>query len=174
MKLYATIKSFTQHGNRSTLSFDVSTYQSAPVYSELKDCEVTIEIKKKRKHRSLDANSYCWILLHKFGEKLGLPKEEVYRQLISDVGSFEIVPVKEVAVEKFCNAWTTHGLGWLTETEPSKLDGFINVLCYYGSSSYNTKEMSRLIEAIVHECKVQEIETMTPQEIAVMIGGEND
>ena len=53
----------------------------------------------------------------------------------------------------------------VTETTKSKLEGFTNVLAYYGSSTYNTKEMSRLIDLIVRECNQLNIETKSKSEI---------
>ena len=56
---------------------------------------------------------------------------------------------------------------------PSKLPGCVNVILYYGSSTYDTAQMSRLINLAVQDCKEQGIETMTPQELAAMMEGWN-
>jgi hypothetical protein len=42
------------------------------------------------------------------------------------------------------------------------------IRAYYGSSTYNTKQMSRLIDAIVEDCKEMDIETLTPRELDAM------
>lgn len=123
------------------------------------------EIKEYRQKRSLDSNAYCWVLLGKLQDKLHIPKEEIYRDLIKNIGSYEVIPVKNEAVERFVQAWKHNGIGWVCETTKSKLEGFTNVLAYYGSSTYNTKEMSRLIELIVQECKQLNIETKSKSEI---------
>lgn len=123
------------------------------------------EIKEYRQKRSLDSNAYCWVLLGKLQDKLHIPKEEIYRDLIKNIGSYEVIPVKNEAVERFIQAWKHNGIGWVCETTKSKLEGFTNVLAYYGSSTYNTKEMSRLIELIVQECKQLNIETKSKSEI---------
>lgn len=73
------------------------------------------------------------------------------------------------AVEKLCNGWEHNGLGWQTDTFPSKIDGCTNVMLYYGSSTYDTEQMSRLITSVVDECKEQGIETRTPEEIANLL-----
>ena len=39
------------------------------------------------------------------------------------------------------------------------------MLCYYGSSTYDTKEMSVLIDGIVSECKDLDIEVLPPDEL---------
>lgn len=41
----------------------------------------------------------------------------------------------------------------------------------YGSSKYDTRQMSRLIDLIVTECKEQGINTLTPREIALLKEG---
>lgn len=42
-------------------------------------------------------------------------------------------------------------------------------MLYYGSSTYDTAQMSRLINIIVEECKAQGIETRTPDEISKLV-----
>lgn len=125
-----------------------------------------IEIHKHREKRSLDANSYCWVLCKKIADVLGATKEEVYKKAINEVGKFEILPIKDEAVETFIKAWTSKGIGWVCEVfGKSKLDGYTNVIAYYGSSIYDTKEMSVLIDNIVQEAKQLGIETMPPYEL---------
>ena len=131
----------------------------------LKSQNKHVEIKEHKNHRSLDANAYLWVLLTKLQDKLSIPKEELYKNYIQKIGSSEILPVKNEAVDKFREAWQRNGLGWITETTKSKLDGFTNVIAYYGSSSYNTAEMSRLINEVVDDCKEQNIETKSNNEI---------
>lgn len=128
------------------------------------------EIQQKRKKRSNDANAYFFVLADKLAEKLNIPKEEIYRNCIKEIGGVsEVVCVKTEAVEKLCDGWKRNGLGWQTDTMPSKIKGCTNVVLYYGSSTYNTEQMSRLIDNIVEDCKIQGIETRTPQEIADML-----
>ncbi len=82
------------------------------------------EVKEYKEKRSLDSNAYCWVLLGKLQDKLDIPKEEIYRDLIKNIGSYEIVPVKNEAVDKFRQAWSKNGIGWITETMNSKLERF--------------------------------------------------
>lgn len=46
----------------------------------------------------------------------------------------------------------------------------IQLQCYYGSHTYNTKEMSRLIDGVVTRCKELDIETLPPDELKRMKG----
>lgn len=129
------------------------------------DREKKFEIKEHKKKRSLDANAYCWVLLQKIADKLNSSKEEIYKRIIKEKGTFEIIPIKNEAVDTFINAWQEHGIGWICETTKSKLDGYTNVIAYYGSSTYDTKQMAYFIDYIVEEAKELEIETMTPNEL---------
>jgi predicted lipase len=158
--------------DKMVLTLVLNERQSAvSMYEELKDAEkLSIKIGKHREKRSLDSNAYAWTLLGKLAKKLRLPKEEIYRNYIREIGgNSDIVCVQDKAVNKLRQGWSKNGLGWVTETMPSKLDGCTNVVLYYGSSIYDTEQMSRLIDLIVNDCKAQGIETKTPEEIAKMM-----
>lgn len=154
------------------ITLEVNEKQAAmSMFDGLKNCEkLSIKISKYRQKRSLDANAYCFALIDKLAAKLNITKEEIYRNAIKEIGGVsEIVCVKNEAVEKLRFGWSRNGLGWQTDTMPSKIDGCTNVILYYGSSSYDTFQMSRLINNIVEDCKAQGIETRTPQEIESML-----
>lgn len=128
--------------------------------------EYELELKESRQKRSLDANNYFWTLCDQLAAKLRMSDVEVYRQIIRDYGVRTIVPIEKKAVDRWIEVWERKGKGWVCESlGRSKIDGYVNIVCYYGSSVYNTKEMSRIIDAIVEECKEQDIETKTPAEI---------
>lgn len=124
------------------------------------------EINHIRKRRSLDANAYCFVLLDKLSADLQTPKEELYRRYVKEIGGVsETVCVPNKAVDKLVSVWESRGLGWQTDTFPSKLEGCTNVILYYGSSVYDTKQMSRLIDSIVQDCVAIGIETKSEEEI---------
>lgn len=129
------------------------------------------EVKEYRKKRSLDANAYFWSLAGKVAAQLNITKEEVYRALIPDVGdNYEVLPVREEAVDKWIEAWEGKGLGWVCQVMgKSKLNGYVNVITYYGSSTYDSAQMARLIDLIIKDCKEIGIETATPQELSLLL-----
>lgn len=132
--------------------------------------KLSIRIGRHKKKRSLDANAYCWVLISKLADKLGIPKTEVYRQAIKDIGgNSDTVCIQDKAVKSLCEGWERNGIGWQTDTFPSKLDGCTNVVLYYGSSTYDTVSMSRLIHYIVEECKIQGIETRSKEELESLL-----
>lgn len=134
--------------------------------------DYTIEIKVTRQKRSLDANALFWKLISKLGEKLNKSDDEVYREIIRDNGVFEIVPIREDAIETWVRNWSYRGKdrkvnGWICEDlgECRNIPGYHYIKSYFGSSSYDTKQMSRLIDAVIRECKDHGIETDPPEEI---------
>ena len=133
-----------------------------------KEKKYVADIKEYRERRSLDANAYMWVLVGKLSGKLGLPPEEIYRAAIREVGdNYEVMPVRNDALERWQVIWQSNGLGWLCEEiGPSKLPGYTNVRNFYGSSAYDKAQMSRLINNVVQDCKAQGIETMPPAELA--------
>ena len=140
----------------------LQTIQEGKVY----ECE----IKEFQKRRSLDANSYAWVLCDKIAEKLKSTKEQVYRKMIKEVGVFTTVCSQKNAVADLLKGWEKHGIGWIAENVgASKINGCDNVMLYYGSSTYDTKEMSRLIDELITVAQGLGIETKTPDEIAQMM-----
>ena len=126
---------------------------------------ITAKFSKFFKKRSLDANAYAWVLIGKLAKAIRIPKNDVYMQLIRDVGDYDIVCIKEEAAPTLRRAWEAKGLGWLTDETLSKLDGCTNVLLYYGSSCYTVEQMSRFIEYIQQACAEYNIEVKPQEEI---------
>jgi hypothetical protein len=135
---------------------------------DMNGCEkLSIEIKPYRARRSLDANAYAWVLMDRLAEKMGVSNVDIYRDYVKHIGgNSEIVCVKNSAVERLKEGWGKNGIGWVTDTLPSKLDGCTNVILYYGSSMYDSSQMSRLLDLIIQDCKQVDIPTETPDEIA--------
>jgi hypothetical protein len=141
-------------------------FEAHQFLSEKKDKKYIAEMKEYRERRSLDANAYAWVLMDKLAEKTGIPKTTVYRSYIREIGGNNTVVCSvEAAVDSLVAGWSKNGLGWVTDVSPSKIDGCKNVTLYYGSSTYDTRQMSRLIDLVVQDCKEQGIETMTPFEL---------
>ena len=136
----------------------------------LEDCkQYVLTIKEKKNRRSLNANAYAWTLLDKLAEKTNIAKTDLYKNYIKEIGgNSDIVCVMNKAVDDLCEGWQHNGLGWVTDTTASKIDGCTNVILYYGSSTYDTAQMSRLINLIVQDCKEFGIETLTPNELQMM------
>ena len=129
-----------------------------------------LTVKRHAERRSLDANAYMWVLLDRLAESTGIRKEDIYRHYIKDIGgNSETVCVPSKAVEKLRDGWGHNGIGWVSDTIPSKIPGCTNVILYYGSSTYDTRQMSRMIDLVVEDCKDNGIETLPPEKLSAMV-----
>lgn len=136
-------------------------------FDRLKDHEISIEIKRHRKGRSLDANAYAWVLIDKISEASGVTRETVYREAIRNIGGVsEVVCVQDRAKDDLCRLWASKGTGWIYEELPSKIDGCTNIVLYAGSSVYDTAQMSRLVDLLIQDAHALGISTETPDQIA--------
>ena len=105
-----------------TLLLDMADMEHIEKLSKLK--KLTVTLKRFFKKRSLDSNAYAWELLGRLQDELHIKKEDIYRDLIRNIGSYEIVPIKNEAVERFRESWSRNGIGWITETMKSKFERF--------------------------------------------------
>ena len=139
------------------------------VVRELKnEDKINIDLKKYRQKRSLDANAYCWVLCDKIAKTIGSTKEEVYKDAISNIGSFEPMIAEEKNFDKVKRVWENQGLGFLIK-EVIRKDKCVKFLAYYGSSTYDTKEMSLLIDLLIQQAKEIGIETMPEAELKSLL-----
>ena len=155
------------------ISLVLNTNDKDTIQKLKKEEKLNVEIKKWYQKRSLDANSYCWVLCEKIAQELSkdgniTTKEDIYKEAIKNVGVFVPFIAEEKAFEDFKRIWERQGLGYQVQ-ETARKDKCIRVNCYYGSSSYNTKEMSRLIENLVQECNQLNIETKSKEEIESLL-----
>lgn len=127
------------------------------------DREKLFEIKEHRQKRSLNANAYAWALIGKIADVLRTSKEEVYLNMLRHYGQSEMVSVlSSIDVSGYFK--------YFDEIATVTLEGkqFTHYRVYKGSSEYDTREMSILIDGIVYEAKNLEIETMPEDEILKM------
>lgn len=130
------------------------------------------EIKQERKARSLNANAYYWKLCGELSAVLRIPPNEIYRQHIRDVGgNYEIIRLPQRAVRSFSRSWCEGHVGRVVEDMGTDRNSpeFRYLRVFYGSSDYDTRQMSRLIELMVADCKAAGVETLTPEEMERMM-----
>lgn len=179
-ELTGKIQGFSQDfaTRRVTLTLTINEDQDAKeMFDELRNADkLSIMVDKFREKRSTEANSYFWVLCGKLAAELGQRKLDIYRSLIRDIGNnFVILPLRNDAVDQFIENWQRDErgrkrLGWICDiVGESKIEGYTNVCAYYGSSSYDSKQMNALIQNVVDACQEHGISTKTPQEIARLI-----
>jgi len=136
-----------------------------------KGVDYICELKPKKSKRSNDANAYFWAMCGKLAAKLRIPKVEIYREYIKEIGdNFFISPIENDKADKVCKAWNEKGLGWVTDNlGNSKISGYKNICFYFGSSTYDTEQMSRLIDLCIQDCKEQDIDVLNDRERSLML-----
>lgn len=167
-----------QDGEGTWICFRVPTDTAAMMVQDLQDGkDRTLILKKQSKKRSLDANAYFWVMVNELARVLGYSPMDIYREYVKDVGgNFYVVPVKSSLVRQFSDEWCAGHDGRIAEDMgPCRhTEGYNNVRIYIGSSDYDTQQMSRLIDLVLEDCKLQGIETLTPRDKELMMQRWND
>lgn len=172
-------RGITRNWENSKIQLTFEFYQDiSGCVDDIKDGRLTIIVKKFRKKRSLDANAYYWQLLTKLANKINISKPVLHNRLLRDYGQPEIIddklvylvlPDSDSGIEIADSAETYH----IKPTSQVKTgtDGidYRTYIMLRGSSTYDTEEMSHLINGLVSDCQEQKIETITPNELKRMM-----
>ena len=138
-------------------------------YDEIADKELTITIKPYREKRSLNANALCWKLCTEIANVLRSDKDSIYVQMLKRYGQSEIVSVlATVNVSGYFKYYEEFGTGYVKGKE------FTHYKVYKGSSEYDTREMSILLDGIVDEAKALNIAVMSERELSLIKSGWGD
>ncbi len=162
---------------RMRLTFELESDVSSSI-DKMKDKPLRIIAKQWREKRSLDANAYYWVLLSRLAEVAGISKPRAHNLMLRRYGqnliisgqmAYLVVPDTTEAEETALEAETFHirPTSQVKQGKDGKAYRTYTVLA--GSSTYDTKEMSELINGLVTECKEQGIETLPPDELARMM-----
>jgi hypothetical protein len=131
---------------------------------------LTVQINKneelyvKKKKRSKDQNSYFWELLQQLCFEMNLDVIQEYKKRVKELGIFKQWEIDTINVPTFEKLWSDRGLAWFTE-KVEEIGNKTIINAYYGSSSYNSKQMSRLLDNLVQDCKEVGIQTLDMLEI---------
>lgn len=172
MKVYNIRLQYPEESNKMevVLTIDRSTSNIKEVQAtrdllgKEKDIEATLKEKKKR--RSLDANAMLWNIMNEIAIILNTTKDEVYLEMLDRYGVFTHIVVKPDIVEKVKKEWRI-----VRELGSVVVNGTVGVQlqCYFGSSSYNSKEFSVLLEGTIYEAKELGIEVISERERQLLI-----
>ena len=131
------------------------------------------EIEVKRRKRSKNSNSYFWTLLQQLCEELNLDVIQEYKDRVKALGIFRQWEIDSKNVPTFIKMWEDKGIAWFCEIV-EEIENKTIINAYYGSSSYNSKQMSVLIDNLVQDCNSVGIQTMSDEEIKELIRSEYD
>lgn len=138
---------------------------------KLLEKKVRIKLTRWRAQRSLDANAYYWKLVNEISKATGQPSTNIHNTLLADYG---VIDANTGMV------WLDFEVNWEElpiHLKPTGNTQYINetLMCEYvvikGSSLYDSKEMSNLIEGAVSEAKELGIDTLNSKRLEEMIRG---
>ena len=147
------------------VTFEINEDITASI-DKIRDKMLNLTAKIHREKRSLDANAYAWVLMQKIAEAIHTDKWAVYLMMLERYSPvFTHIIVRPEAVERVMGEWRT-----VKVLGPIQVNGSsgIQLQCYFGSSTFDSKEMASFIDGIVSECKEMGIETLPPDEIERM------
>lgn len=138
----------------------------------LEDKELTIDVKKKCRKRSLSANAYFHVLVGKIADKMAISKAMAKNLMLGRYGQRWIdndSPLIISVVSK-CDMYEREDIH-CTPVGYATLQGkeFTHWAVIRPSHEYNSSEMAALIEGTIQEAKNLGIETLPPQELERMI-----
>lgn len=135
------------------------------------------DLVEHKEKRSLNQNSYYWVLLGKVADKLRISKNHLHNDMLRHYGQRMMIDDKCVYVpipdteeaEKTADESSTVHLKATSSVEVGK-NGI--TYRYYvmlrGSHEYSTREMTVLLDGLIQEAKNLDIETLTPSQLADM------
>ena len=121
-----------------------------------------ITARRHREKRSLNANALLWKCLGDIATALHTDKWEIYLKMLRRYGDYTYVCVKPQAVEMMKRQWRE-----CEEIGTIDIHGrtAVQLLCYYGSSTYDTKQFSVLLDGVIDEMKQMGLEAPTSEQM---------
>ena len=126
------------------------------------------EVEIKRKKRSNRANAYFWELLQQLCEELNIDVIKEYRKRVKELGIFKQWEIDTLNVPTFIKLWEDRGIAWFTE-KVEEIGNKTIINAYYGSSSYNSKQFSKLLDNLIQDCRSVGVKTIDDIEIEELI-----
>ena len=140
---------YHDHANKKWLiTFEVDSLPAE--YDKTKDKPLNITIKQHRNHRSKDANALLWECIGRLAMALRADKWDIYLLMLKRYGQYTYIVVPPNAVEMVARQWRECEV--IGDININGRDG-VQMLCYYGSSTYDTKQFSILLDGVISEMK---------------------
>jgi hypothetical protein len=147
------------------IAFSVNEPSAAGAVDGIRQCEkLNIRAVQYRAKRSLDANALLWVCLGKIAEAHQPPvdKWEIYLLMLKRYGKYTYICVKPNVVDAVRAQWRECEVIGEVDINGQKA---VQMLCYFGSSTYNTKEFSVLLDGVISEMQEMGLETPASEDM---------
>lgn len=146
----------------TTFTFSTQAERVAEELEKMKDVDIRVRAVKYRKKRSLSANALFWACCGRIAIAIESDKWTVYLSMLRKYGRYTYICCQPHMVEAVKQQWRECEV-WNSITINGK--PAVQMLCYFGSSSYDTAEMSRLIDGTISEMKELGLDLPMPQDV---------
>ncbi|MGD6877864.1 hypothetical protein [Bacillus infantis] len=145
------------------ITFSINEPSAIEEIEHIQDCEkLNIKAVKFRQKRSLDANALLWVCLGQIAATLRTDKWDIYLQMLKRYGKYTYICVKPSVVDAVKTQWRECEEIGVIDINGDKA---VQMLCYFGSSTYNTKEFSVLLDGVISEMKEMNLPAPTSEEM---------
>lgn len=144
------------------------TVELPDIFDKTRDKDLNLEIKQHRNHRSKDANALLWECIGRLAMALRADKWDIYLLMLKRYGQYTYIVVPPNAVEMVARQWRECEV--IGDININGRDG-VQMLCYYGSSTYDTKQFSVLLDGVISEMKEIGLTAPTSEDMRRSIEG---
>ena len=141
-----------------TFKVDKLSPEQLETLEKVREKPIEVILKSNRK-RSLDSNSYMWVILSKIAEVVGSSKDEVYEELLQKYGYLDEDAVITVKAE--CDISRIDG-HWRFLKGNGSFKAYIRII---GTSEYDPRQMNHFLDQVIIEAQELGIQTDTPEQI---------
>lgn len=146
-------------GGKPLVSMELNAAALGEWYDENAGKLLEISIKQHRAKRSLEANRLCWKLCTEIADMLRMSKEEIYLRMLREYGQSALISVSSAVPEQKIRTM----FKYYDIVSADSQD--IQIIVYIGSSDYDTREMSVLLDGITEEARQLGIPVLTAREL---------
>ena len=149
--------------DRFRVTFTVNEPSAMNAIDELMDCtKLSIRAVKYRAKRSLNANALLWLCLGRLANALHEDKWDLYKRMLKAHGKYTYICVKPNVVEAVKAQWRECEVIGEIDIHGEKA---VQMLCYFGSSTFDTKEFSVFLDDVISEMRGQNLDTPTSSDM---------
>lgn len=172
MELRGEIKSLSSTFPERRVRIELETNGTLEDIEKLKGKDLTIGLSRYRKKRSLDANAFLWKCLGDMAAVLGVTAWDMYLDVLRKYGKYTYIKIIETAYTSLQKVWReTKIVGETMEKNPETGEQckYLEVLCYFGSSTYDSKEFSVLLNGVIEDMAELGLERPTDEHLKAII-----
>lgn len=165
MEVKARLESVTRADGKTLFALSTD-FDAAEELEKMADKDLRVRVVRYRKPRSLNANALFWHCVDEIATALRIDRETVYIDMLRQFGKSTYICVKPNMVEAVKKQWRE-----CIELGIVKINGkpAKQMQCFFGSSTYDTAEMSRLIDGTIETMRDLDLPLPIPKDVQMAL-----